>query len=104
MNDTSSTFEELATRASHGDTSALMRLRCQLGPHMERIVRRALRTAPVNSPLTRQIWAAGQELGLEPGELDSKVGRVADRLGDNLARNLRETAICYRGASDTVCA
>lgn len=87
---------DLAARARTGDASAAAALREQLAGPLRHIVRRALRTDADESSVVRRIRAEADRVSSVPpwdsAEREVLVSRVAGRLCDSVARNVRPEA------------
>jgi hypothetical protein len=84
-------LERLAARARAGDSLALGQLKHELEDHMERIVRRAVRSRQGGSQLTERIVAV---VGPPPrgDERNRHIGRVARQMCESVLNRLGPAA------------
>jgi hypothetical protein len=87
-------YRALAQEAAQGDPGAAGKLYDDLRPHLERMVRRAVRTGTARTPLERRILHEYERItGLrrEPGS-SRQIGLIAGRLCAALVDNLKKDA------------
>jgi hypothetical protein len=97
MNAVQNPFEVLAGRAGKGDEAAAARLRSELEPHLQRIVRRTIRAGGGHSALTRQILSEARRLEQPAGE-----GRAGDSLVERITRRVADAVLTACPTDGTV--
>jgi len=102
-----SIWQDLATRANHGDAAALHELWHQLEPHCVHIVDRALRSETSTSALTCQLRHTADQLAadgddLRPIDRERLVRQVAQSLCETLIGRLRAQMPRGQALLDTV--
>lgn len=82
-------LHHLAARACTGDAGAVVALRRELQPHVQRIVRRAMRSTAGPSALTQRIQAAVHRLsGDNPGQSAADPERLVHRVAHDICESL----------------
>ncbi len=82
-------LQALATQAGRGDAAATARLRQQLEPQLERIVRCTLRSGRDTNPLARRVLDEARRVATDPREpAESLARRVARRMCESVFASL----------------